>query len=307
MRGWQKLQHSSPATVRLFATGLVLLVFAVTIGCIIMVHMTAKAQHITLANGTQVLLYNDVHYCGDLDARRQLDLYVPSTASSKNPAPLILYIHGGGWKEGTFRNGIDHYYPQFLLTKGIAFATIDYRLAPNATYPSQDTDSNCAYTFLMQHATKFGIRPTRIGIMGDSAGGQLAAMEALTGEAHNNTAAVALLYPVTDLWYQITEKDDRNALLYLGTRDEEIARRASPLFAPLTTTASFLLLHGESDTVVPISNSQRFYDRLIANGIDAQLITFPGAGHGFGDNANSKEQKEAEPYITSFFVQHLQP
>lgn len=306
MRGWQKLQQFFPSIPVRYITWSTFLILAIVV-CSIILYMYPPGKHVTLDNGAKAILYDDIPYCGDLDTRRQMDLYVPTTATEDTPAPVVLYVHGGGWKEGTFRNGIDNYYPQFLLAQGIAFATIDYRLAPGATYPSQDNDVSCAYAFLTSQADHYGIRPTNIGLFGDSAGGQLAAMAALTSEARTNTAAVALLYPVTDLWYQITEKNDTNATAYLGVTDEATAKRASPLYAPLDTRAAFLLIHGESDTIVPISNSQRFYDRLIANAIDAQLITFPGAGHGFGDNANSKEQKEAEPYITRFFVEHLNP
>lgn len=306
MRGWQKLQQFFPSiSVKYVAWG-AFLIFAVT-ACSIILYMYPPGKHVTFDNGTEAILYDNVPYCGDLDTRRQMDLYVPTTANENTPAPVVLYVHGGGWKEGTFRNGIDHYYPQFLLAQGIAFATIDYRLAPGATYPSQDNDVNCAYSFIISHADHYGVRATNVGFFGDSAGGQLAAMEALTGEARDNTAAVALLYAVTDLWYQIAEKHDTNASTYLAATDEETAKKASPLYAPLDTNAAFLLIHGESDTIVPISNSQRFYNRLTANDIDAQLVTIPGAGHGFGDNADSKEQKEAEPYITRFFAEHLKP
>jgi acetyl esterase/lipase len=261
-----------------------------------------------LANGAHAELYDDVQYCGSDHPKQQMDILVPQDADNSAPAPVVFYVHGGGWKEGSFRNNIDDYYPQFLINKNIAFVTVDYRLAPEASYPTQDNDINCAYTYLKQNAAEYDIDMSRVGFFGDSAGGQLATMQSLRSDVGANAKAVAMLYAVSDLWYQITQKNDHNALLYLGNkRDEGLANKASPFFAPLDTKAAFLLIHGTGDTIVPQSNSERFYDRLKAQGINAQLVLLPGAGHGFGDAVGSKEQAEAQPVLTNFFVKYLEP
>lgn len=261
-----------------------------------------------LTNGEKAAFYDDVQYCDSKHPKQQMDILVPQDATEENRVPVVFYVHGGGWKEGSFRNNIDDYYPPFLIKKGIAFITVDYRLAPEATYPAQDNDINCAYTFLMKNAAEYNIDPSRVGFFGDSAGGQLSTMQALHKGVHDEAKAIAMMYGVSDLWYQITQKNDTNALLYLGNkRDETLANKASPYYASLTTKAAFLLIHGTNDTVVPLANSERFYDKLKQHGITAQLFTLNGAGHGFGDNIGSKEQAEAQPVLTNFFVKYLHP
>lgn len=280
------------------------LIYLVLYVTVIYAHPTPK----TLSNGTRAILYDDVQYCNSVHPRQQMDILVPASADTNTPAPIVLYVHGGGWKEGSFRNNIDDYYPPFLLAKGIAFVTVDYRLSPEVSYPAQDNDINCAYQFLMKHGRKFNLRTSQVGFFGDSAGGQLATMQSLRNDTRTNAAAVATLYGVTDLWYQITQKNDTNALLYLGgKRDEALANQASPHFANLRTKTAFLLIHGTNDSVVPLATTQNFYNKLIASGDNAELVTIQGAGHGFGDDVGSKAQAEAESFITNFFEKYLTP
>jgi len=262
----------------------------------------------TFANGAQATLYKDIAYCDSNDARQKMDIYIPATAKEDRPAPFVFYVHGGGWKAGTSRNNIQKYYPQFLLAKGIAFVTVEYRLAPTVSYPSQNNDINCAYQYLMSHGSEYNLRTTQVGFFGDSAGGQLAIMQSLRSDTRANAAATAVLYGVTDLWYQITKKNDTNAIRYLGgKKDQTTANQASPYNADLRTKTAFLLVHGSNDAVVPIETAQRFYKKLLMNGDNAQLVTIPGAHHGFGDATGSKAQAAAQPIISAFFEKYLKP
>ncbi len=100
------------------------------------------------------------------------------------PAPLVVWIHGGGWMMGDRR-----YLPETLrpnqvfdelLAAGLAVATIDYRHALEAAFPAQLNDAKAAIRWLRAHADDLGISTTRIGVMGESAGGHLAALVGLT-------------------------------------------------------------------------------------------------------------------------------
>lgn len=252
------------------------------------------------------VFHDDIHYCGTTHPRQQMDIHVPKSASEESPAPFVFYVHGGGWKEGSLRNNIDDYYPRFLIDKGIAFVTVDYRLVPEVTYPKQNNDIACAYTFLQKHGERYSLDTNRIGIMGDSAGGQLASMEAFRSSPTGDIKALATFYGVSDLWYQITENNSKTALAYLGgKRDEVLAKKASPYYTPTESAVPTLLIHGTKDTLVTFENSQRQYDRLQAASVESLLTPVEGAGHGFGDDKGSQAQAQVQPELTAFFTRHL--
>lgn len=250
--------------------------------------------------------HDDIQYCQSSHPRQQMDIHVPSSATEAAPAPYVFYVHGGGWKEGSMRNNIDDYYPRFLINQGIAFVTVDYRLVPEATYPEQNNDIACAYTYLQKNGGKYNLDTDRVGIMGDSAGGQLASMEAFRSSPAGDIKALATFYGVSDLWYQITENNSKTAIAYLGGNPtEELAKKASPYYAPIEQAVPTLFIHGTADTLVTFENSKRQYDRLQKASVDSTLLTVEGAGHGFGDNKGSKAQAEVEPILTKFFTERL--
>lgn len=251
------------------------------------------------------VFHDDIKYCQSSNPRQEMDIHVPKNASKNNPAPFVFYVHGGGWKEGSLRNNIDDYYPKFLIKKGIAFVTVDYRLVPEATYPTQNNDIACAFDYLQKNAAEYNLDAKRVGIMGDSAGGQLASIEAFRSSPGGSVKGLATLYGVADLWFQITEFNSKTAIAYLGKKDETLAKKASPYYAPIKHAVPSLLIHGTKDTIVSFSNSERQYERLENANIPAELLPVEGAGHGFGDAKGSKEQAYIQPTLTRFFVDRL--
>jgi acetyl esterase/lipase len=104
---------------------------------------------------------------------QQIDLYLPTNG---NGGALVVYIDGGGWEHGD-KTG-DSVNPNNLqwLWKGYAMASINYRLAPSALWPAQIQDCKAAIRWLKAHAHEYGYDPNRIAVVGESAGGHLAAM-----------------------------------------------------------------------------------------------------------------------------------
>lgn len=277
-------------------------VFALTTAAIIYaVHFHDRGETFT----DIAVFHDDIRYCQNSHPNLEMDIHVPKTATNDAPAPYVFYVHGGGWKEGSFRNNIDDYYPRFLIKEGIAFITVDYRLVPEATYPAQNNDIACAYTYLQVHANKYNLDPTRVGIMGDSAGGQLASMEALKSQNKTSVRALATFYGVSDLWYQITQNNSKTAIAYLGRKDEALAKKASPYYTALPDKLAGLFIHGTADSLVTIENSKRQYERFKKFGAPATFLPVEGASHGFGDNAGSKAQASVQPALTQFFKDHL--
>jgi acetyl esterase/lipase len=105
-----------------------------------------------------------------------LDLYLPQGAPG--PLPLIVFLHGGGWSQGSRTTGPD--FKRFFAQDGIAMAAIDYRLTPTVTFPKNAEDVKTAVRWLRANAGTYNLDPRRIGIWGTSAGGHLAALAAVT-------------------------------------------------------------------------------------------------------------------------------
>lgn len=105
-----------------------------------------------------------------------LDLYVPQGLSRK--APVIVFLHGGGWSGGTRTTGPD--FKQFFVQDGFAMASIEYRLTPSITFPSNVEDVKTAVRWLRANANTYGLDAQRIGFWGTSAGATLACVAALS-------------------------------------------------------------------------------------------------------------------------------
>jgi acetyl esterase len=122
--------------------------------------------------------------------------YVPPGAGA--PAPLLLYIHGGGWVIGDLETH-DSVCRFLAAAAGVTVLAIDYRLAPEHPFPAAVEDVWAAYSWLAANAATLGADPARIAVGGDSAGGNLAAVLCLLArEAGQSPAMQLLLYPIAD-------------------------------------------------------------------------------------------------------------
>src|SRR3954451_16962648 len=224
-----------------------------------------------------------------------MDVWVPP---SDRPPPVVVWIHGGAGREGDRR-----YLPPTMpheslfekaVSAGLALATIDYRLSGEPKFPAQLHDVKAAIRYLRHYARALGIDGERIGIGGESAGGHLAALAALTGDGPAELEGdVGRPGPSTRIdcaapWYalldtrplDLSHPDDVVATL-LGGRTAELAERASPVHYVTAGAPPFLLLHGERDGVVPIEQSERMHAALRAVGADTEFVPVPGADHCF--------------------------
>lgn len=230
-----------------------------------------------------------------------LDLVVPRTDT---PAPVVIWLHGGGWFTGDRSLAPD--LADFAAHTGLAFASLDYRLSGEATFPAAWLDVRAAVRRLSAHGADHGIDGERIGAWGSSAGGHLAVLAGITGhlgavpgeEADDvgqeapRLAAVAAGYPPVDLTSVVeSTPEERRAgcpeARFLGGLPTELpdtARAASPLTYVPDAAASappFHLAHGEDDVLIPASQSSRLAEALAEAGVDVELALLPGFGHGF--------------------------
>ncbi|MDX2268934.1 MAG: alpha/beta hydrolase fold domain-containing protein [Bryobacter sp.] len=246
----------------------------------------------------------------------ELDLFRP--ANSTGPLPAVLFVHGGGFRRGT-REGYRALAAK-LAARGYVTATASYRLAPRHQFPAAVEDAKAAVRFLRGNSEKYGIDPARIGAWGGSAGGHLVLMLGLThgvaefeGTGPNRqfssqVQAVVNYYGPTDFTQSYSKSVDAAEVLplWLGGHldtQRKYHQKASPIHWVNPLAAPTLSLHGTRDTFVAYEHSVALTGRLLDAGVDAELVTFSGAGHGFkGDDA-----QRAEAAAFAFLDKQLKP
>ena len=245
-----------------------------------------------------------------------LDLYRPKDA--KEPVPAIVFVHGGGWKNGSRKSGKRG---AWLVPEGFAIASISYRLTDKGQWPDQINDCYAAVRWVRKNAEKYGLDPKNVGCWGTSAGGHLVALMGTRTypgdeEVSSRVQAVCdwfgpselLSMPPNNVGNGRTEEDiaKSNGAKLLGAtvRDvPKLAKDASALDNVSKDDAAFLIMHGDADKGVPVIQSQKLHDKLIAHGVQSRLIVLKGAGHG-GAQFLSPESKQA---MLDFFTKTLKP
>ena len=220
-----------------------------------------------------------------------LDLYLPSTPP---PHPLIVWVHGGGWRSGDEDLARNHPARQ-LVSRGYALASVEYRLSGEAVFPAQIQDCRAAIRWLRAHAPALGLDPSRFAAWGGSAGGHLVSLLGTAGEVEEfddprqgnaglpaRVQAVVDWYGPSDLTYPAGAPGDEGQVgRLLGCSDcPDRARWASPVTHVDRTDPPFLIQHGTADPVVPPLQSELLHSALLAAGGTSTYDLFAGAGHG---------------------------
>ena len=257
------------------------------------------AEEVTPAEGREVLRRTAAHTAGeqpigsvrslqvaDLPAR----LYVPTGAWEVGP--LLVFLHGGGFWCGDLDS---HDGPcRFLAeTSGVRVLSVAYRLAPEHPFPAAYDDAVAAYAWVVEHAAELGADPGRVGVGGDSAGGNLSAGVAIEAARHGWPCRVQLLiYPATQVgrstrsaelfdhgFYLTREFMDRADQLYAaGVPSDE--PRLSPLQAELPEGLAPALVYVAGFD--PLRDEGAAYaERVRAAGTPVELTVLDDQIHGF--------------------------
>jgi acetyl esterase/lipase len=213
----------------------------------------------------------------------QLDIYKAKNLTK--PAPLLVFIHGGGWKSGQ-REDYKSYLNSFAM-KGYITATVSYRLLPDSVYPACVEDIADAVQWLFTHGENYGYDPDRIALIGGSAGAHLALLTAYgwnkTGLKANfpdnkhKIKAVVDIYGPTDLTteYARTQSVVTNFLGHTYSENPKVFKEASPIFYLDKNDPPTLILQGTSDQIVPYSQSDLLKTKLDSLGIPAVYYKLP--------------------------------
>lgn len=249
-----------------------------------------KKKKFEVPNDVQLISNITFKKAGELSLL--LDLYLPKDLSPD--LPLVIWIHGGGWKNGSKEKpkGI------WLAQNGYAFASINYRLTHEAIWPAQIEDCRDAVRFLRKNANQFKIDPTKIAVWGGSAGGHLVAvlgtLEPPVDEPiSSRVQAVIDWYGPSDLLSMppnnvsesrtLEQVANSNGAKLLGATVRDVpnlAKQASAFWNVSPNDPPFLIMHGEKDPGVPLEQSQKLHDKLLKNKVDSTLHIVKEAGHG---------------------------
>ena len=223
--------------------------------------------------------------------------------SGPEPLPVLVFFHGGGWVLGDLET-VDNLCRRLANASGCAVVSVDYRLSPEAKFPTPLDDCIEAVRFVSEEAESFGIDPARVAVGGDSAGGNLAAAVALWSLQFGSpkVAFQLLIYPITDFssetpsyaenaegyglgremmaWYwsqYLVEPSDGSSPLASPLRADDL----SGLPPALVITAGYDVLRDEG---------QAYASRLKEAGVGVELKHYPGMIHGFLQMADSFDQ-----------------
>lgn len=230
-----------------------------------------------------VLAHRDQPYGDQDDARRRFDIHLPGTCSAGS-LPLVVWIAGDDWQGGT-RGDCPLVW---LVERGYAVASVDYRPCTATPFPAQIDDCRAALATLVREAETWGVDPGRICVVGRGAGGHLAALVALADPPESAAVAVevaaacAVAAPAHLPSLAPAERTAAAAGRLVGgplPELREAAQAASPLAHVSADDPPVLLVHGGRDAEVPATQAVGLDRALKAAGTDSRLVLLDSAGH----------------------------
>lgn len=261
-----------------------------------------------------VIWEEGIEYSNPENTHLQLNLARPKTGDG--PFPTVLCIHGGGFRAGK-RDSYDTLCVS-LAERGYVAATITYRLAPQHKFPAAVHDTKAAVRWLRANAKTYKINPEKIGVTGGSAGGHLAQFLGVTAnvpqfegtggnaDRPSHVNCVVNVYGPSDFTKSYGKSVDAHEVLPLwfgGNLETALALhiQGSPLYWVTPNAAPTLCIHGTEDKYVAHEQAVWLVDKLKAATVEAELLTLPGAGHGF-KGADAEKANEA---LFAYFDKHL--
>ena len=268
-------------------------------------------------------VHRDLVYAQVGERKLPLDLYLPK---SDKPLPVVIWIHGGGWRNGGKGNAGP---ARALIEQGYAVVDVEYRLSGEAIFPAQIQDCKAAIRWVRANKQKYNLDADHIGVWGGSAGGHLVALLGTSGDVeefetdtHSNYSsrvqAVCDWFGPTDL-LQMNEQaipgstmdhdaaDSPESQLVGGPIQQQpymaLAEKANPIEYVSEDDPPFLIVHGDDDKLVSYRQSELLQAALTKVGVQSKLQIEPGAGHGFRDGKTSKQ--ELAQQAAEFFDKHL--
>jgi len=293
--------------------------FAIVVCCLLF-NNDLHAQNVAKKKKPQlppgVAVHKDIEYAKHGGISLKLDLYLPQEI--EGDVPVIVYVHGGGWKNGSKESGKRG---AWMIPHGFAIASINYRLTDVGQWPDQINDCYAAVRWVRKNAKKYGLNGERIGCWGTSAGAHLTALmgtRTFTGRERVSSRVQAtadwfgpaelLTMPPNNVGNGRAEEDvaNSNGAKLLGATVKDVpvlAKDASALDNVSADDSPFLVMHGTADPGVPISQSEKLHAALIAAGVPCTFVKLKGAKHGGKEFITPESNK----IFLEFFTETLKP
>ena len=257
----------------------------------------------------------DVNYANDGESYHNLDIHIPSI--EKPSYKVVIIIYGSAWFANNMKSMTFQSMGKPLLDAGFAVVSINHRSSADAKYPAQIHDVKSAIRFIRANAEKYNLDSSFIGITGFSSGGHLASLAGTTNGITDYTVGLKTINLEGNLGSNITTSSKVDAVVdwfgpidlglmedCKGPKDEKSPEAAMiggkpadnldmiALLSPNTfidkTDPPFLIIHGDSDPVVPHCQSELFSKALKEKGVSSEFITVPNGQHGpvtFNENS----------------------
>jgi acetyl esterase/lipase len=248
------------------------------------------------------------------DRQEKADLYLPAATESSQRRPAVVIIHGGGWNSGDKGAGREINIGTNLALNGYVGMSINYVLSTNGkvTWPQNLHDCKTAVRWLRANAARLQVDPDRIGTIGGSAGGQLAAMLAVTGPADKLDPAgpygefSCAVKCAVDLYGPADLMEYHDVRMLGKTRAEapELYRAASPTSYADAGDAPILILHATADKTVDLKQSELLAVALKKAGTKHEFVIVEGAPHTFH---LQPKQRDLRPLVLGFLDRYLKP
>ena len=298
------------------------------IGCSTLSHAQTSGRSFVDVTSTYSVVPNlTYHRAGGVDLK--LDVYRPRDI--QGPNPTLMYIHGGGWTNGSKEGSSLTFLP--YLEMGWTVVNVAYRLADVAHAPAAVEDTRCALRWIYRNAEQYGFDKTNIVVTGNSAGGHLALT---TGMLTSNVgmerqcpgdrmrawpigprnmeplkvAAIVNWYGITNVTSLLNEGPGTSGNFteaWLGSSSDRVAvaARVSPVNHIRADLPPVLTIHGNEDSIVPFDQGLRLHEALEGAGVQNKLITIEGGGHGgFTPNQMRDIYAEIRDFLESHNIGH---
>ena len=232
----------------------------------------------------------------------QLDIY--RQKHLKKAAPVLIFIHGGGWSKGERSD----YLPYLLdyAQKGYVTVTVSYRLSGVAHFPAAVDDVQSAVHWIRAHAEEYLIDPEKIALIGGSAGGHLAMMVGYgEDDPDEKVQAIVNLYGPTDLTTEYA-RNRGECLSFLGISFQErpdLYEAASPRTHISRDDPPTLIFHGTIDALVPVSQSDSLHQWLDRTGVPNEYHRLKGWPHTM--DLSTKVNDYCQYYMDAFLQLYL--
>lgn len=299
-----------------FAPIMPLLVLALALGVGVYIFQNRQLKQ---GEPTRGITARTVTYCSPGGKDLKMDLHRPT---GKANGAAVLWVHGGGWRAGN-RKLIDRFEPYVkeLQSQGYLVASIDYRLGPQNQMPAMIQDTFCAVKYLKSQAQELNIEASKIGAMGASAGGHLVAALATAydepsfqpdqyeDQSAEVNAVVDMFGPIdlTTMPTFLTPGQKTAMTRIFGDLGTATLAKYSPdAYINAADKTPLLILHGDADRAIPLSQSQNFQRELSQAGVESSLTVVKGAAHGFPlDRVFEPSAEELAEQIADFFDSNL--